>query len=273
MDTDLCQRWREHASSCRPAGETIRPRDYDVALIDNDRVARAFVERHHYSASYPAARMRVGLYRRGELAGVAVLSQPPSQAALDAALPMPGAERAELGRFVLLDDVPANGESWFLARCWELARRAGFAAIVAHSDPEPRRTGGGLLVFPGHVGTIYQATNARYTGRTPSRTWRLFSDGTVLSARALSKLRTRDRGYRYVVEQLVLHGAPAPGGSDWRAWTTRAVTLVTRTFRHGGNHRYVWGLERNSDAFLPPPKAYPKLSQHHRQLLMFPAGL
>ena len=264
MRTAVCQRWRARRDLYRPAGEPVRTCDYDVAEIGTDREARAFVERHHYSRAYPAARARYGLYRAGELVGVAVLSQPASQAALDAALPFGAdAARTELGRFVLLDDVPANGESWFLARCFELAARVGFEAVVAHSDPEPRATAAGALIFPGHIGTIYQATNAVYRGRTPARTWRLLPDGSVLSARALSKLRLRERGWRYVVELLVQHGAPAPEG-DWRAWVALAVNAVSRTFRHKGTHRYVWAIDRRLRRRLPDALPYPKWTELQR---------
>jgi hypothetical protein len=33
--------------------------------------------------------------------------------------------------------VPANGESWFLARCWEMAARQGVRGVVSFSDPVP----------------------------------------------------------------------------------------------------------------------------------------
>lgn len=253
-----CQRWRDRRDSYRTVGEPIRTSDYDVAELSSDKQARAFIERHHYSGSFPAARARYGLMRHGELVGAAVLSQPPSQAALDAALPFEtDGIRAELGRFVLLDDVPANGESWFLARCFELARREGFSAVVAHSDPVARTNGEGRLVFPGHIGTIYQATNATYCGLTPRRTQRLLPDGTVLSARALSKLRLRDRGWRYVVDMLLRHGATEPEG-DWRMWVARAVAATSRPYRHTGNHRYIWALERGLRRSLPAPLPYPK---------------
>ena len=36
----------------------------------------------------------------------------------------PYAESLELIRFVLAESVPANGESWFLARCWRRSRQA-----------------------------------------------------------------------------------------------------------------------------------------------------
>lgn len=260
MITSSCQRWRDRRGTYRPAGEPIRTAEYEVAEIVADGNPRAFVERHHYSGSYPAARARFGLYRRrGELVGVAVLSTPPSTAALDAALPLPCERdaKAELGRLVLLDDVPANGESWFLARVFELAARDGFEAIVAHSDPVQRRSLDGAVVFPGHIGTIYQATNARYVGKSNPSTLRLFADGSVFSARSWSKLRQRERGWRYALELLLEHGAPAPRG-EWRAWVTRAVHAVTRPLRHHGNHRYIWALDRALRRHLPEGLAYPK---------------
>lgn len=65
-----CQRWRDRVGSYRPAGEPIRTAEYELAPIATDREARAFVERHHYSGSYPAACARYGLHRRGGQATV-----------------------------------------------------------------------------------------------------------------------------------------------------------------------------------------------------------
>lgn len=258
MITPSCQRWRNGAARYRPAGETIQTSLYEVAEIESDTEARRFVERHHYSGSYPAARMRVGLYRGSDLVGVAVFSQPASQAALVASFPFE-CNGVELGRLVLLDGVPANGESWFMARAFELAR-GRFDAVVSHSDPMPRTLASGELVFPGHVGTIYQALNAVYRGITPRRTWRLLPDGSVLSARLLSKLRGHERGWRYGVELLVKHGAPAPTG-DWATWVKTSVDLVSRPVRHPGNHRYIWALDRAMARRLPPSLRYPKLNR------------
>ena len=274
MITSWCQRWRERRDLYRPKGEVIQTRSYEVAPIASDREARAFVTRHHYSGTYVAARLRCGLYHRSALVGVAVLSQPPSQAALEAALPF-SAERCELGRFVLLDEVPANGESWFLARLYEQARAEGFEAIVAHSDPEPRHAPNGAVLFGGHVGTIYQASNARYTGRSRASTWRLFADGSVFSARAWTKLRQRQRGYRSALEQLVNHGAAEPGPNAlrseeaWRAWVRGAVSAVTSAYRHPGTHRYVWALDKRLQRHLPPARRYPKFSDGRTLPLRF----
>jgi hypothetical protein len=263
-----CQRWRDRRGVYRVAGEPICTRHYEIATIAQDRVASAFVCTHHYSGSYVAARLRVGLYRAGALVGVAVFSQPASQAALDAALPLSSANRVELGRFVLLDDVAANGESWFLARAFRLARAAGFDALVSHADPEPRTSRDGRIVVRGHVGTIYQSTNATYLGRTPARTWRLFDDGTVFSARAWSKLRQRECGYRAIVEKLVARGAAPPSGG-WSGWARAAVRAVTRSFRHPGTHRYVWALDKSCRARLPAARPYPKFDLQRSLPLQF----
>lgn len=85
----------------------------------------------------------------------------------------------ECSRFVLLDECPGNAESWFLARCFDALLAEGVRGVVSFADPVPRRTASGLLVMPGHVGTIYAATNALYTGRATARTVKLLPDGTV----------------------------------------------------------------------------------------------
>jgi len=60
-----------------------------VAELPDDAAAKAFVLEHHYSASYPAARWRFGLFRRGALQGVAVFSHPVNDRALTAVFPRP----------------------------------------------------------------------------------------------------------------------------------------------------------------------------------------
>ena len=263
MIVESVQRWRGRRASYRPAGEVINTAAYEVAAIDGDgadSTARAFVEAHHYSASYPSARERFGLYRADALVGVAVFSHPAQERALDC-LPCARVERAELGRLVLLDDVPANGESWFVARCFVELRRRGYAGILSFADPVPRATTDGGVVFPGHVGTIYQASNAVYAGRASPRTLRLLPDGRVLSARTISKIRAGERGWRYAVEQLVAAGAASPGDtslSGLRSWLAAEVGRVTRPLRHHGNHRYLFGLTPACRRYLPASLPYPK---------------
>jgi hypothetical protein len=272
------QRWRAGRDRYRPAGETIRTRDYEVAPIPDNATARRFVLEHHYSGSYPAARFRLGLYWGPALVGVAIFSHPCTDRAL-AVFPGPAAGSVELGRFVLLDEVPGNGESWFLGRCFAHLRRLGLRGVVSFCDPLPRRAQDGRLVFPGHIGTIYQAHNGRYLGRSAAYTLRLFRrDGRALSPRALSKLRCRianlragradpaarrrERGWRYVADALRTRGADDPAGLDGpglEAWLGRWLAALTVTVRHPGNHKYAWPLDRHCARHLPAGRPYPKL--------------
>src|SRR5438552_2785809 len=181
------QRWRLGFASYRPPDEPIRTAEYDVTELSEDTAAKAFVREQHYSGSYPAARWRFGLFRRGVLQGVAVFSHPCNDRVLTSVFPGRATDSVELGRFVLLDEVPGNGESWMLGRCFRLLRREGLAGVVAFSDPCRRLNRDGVPVFGGHVGTIYQAHNGVYLGRGTPRTLTLLPDGSVLSDRAPQK--------------------------------------------------------------------------------------
>ena len=259
MIVGAVQRWRARQGAYRPAGETIDPRSFEVAPIPDDRTAKSFVLEHHYSGSYPPARRRFGLYRGAELVGVAVFSVPVNARSLD---PCPGDanSRAELGRLVLLDDVEANGESWFVARCFESLAREGFTGVVSFADPVPRSSSNGLVIFPGHIGTIYQALNAVFIGRSKPETKLLLPDGTALPARAVAKIKSGDRGWRYAVDRLVEHGADPPDG-DRVAWLARELPKVTRRQKHGGNLKYAWALTSAGKRAMPGSKPYPKVLQ------------
>ena len=263
--SDYTQRWRAGQHSWRHISEGgfLKTR-YDVAAID-EQAARSFVLEHHYSASYPASRFRFGLHESGLLVGVAVLSVPVAAAVLTSTFPdlEPYDEALELGRLVLLDRVPANAESWFLARVWELAAAQGIQGVVSFSDPLPRLAADGSQVMPGHVGTIYQASNAAYLGRATARTLYLLPDGTVLNERAVQKVRSQVRGHEYVERQLVALGAEPRGGEEPHAWLRRALDQArVRRVRHQGNHRYAFtlGRRRRSVRVAHParPLSYPK---------------
>lgn len=262
MITDVVQRWTERRESRRPAGELIRPSAYDVVEFTADALPRAFVQHHHYSGSYPAARFRFGLYQLGELAGVAVFSVGASGAAHRRVWPtLAPSEAVDLGRFVLVDSVPGNGESWFLARCFA-ALRGRVTSITSCADPVARTSAAGAVVFPGHLGTIYCATNGRYVGRTNPSTLRLLPDGRVLSNRGQGKLVRREVGWRYVAAVLEGYGADRLGDDeDAAAWLRRWRPVLTRSLRHHGNHRYLWCLDRRRrrEVMTAPAVAYPKL--------------
>lgn len=88
-----CQRWLQRRPRYRPPGEPFDPGRCEVALID-EGTAKPWVIEHHYSGSYPAARLRVGLFlkerhRREQLGGVAVFSVPMNQAVVGHFCPTP----------------------------------------------------------------------------------------------------------------------------------------------------------------------------------------
>ena len=249
MITEACQRWmlgREHR---RPAGETIRTSEYEVAEF-RPIEAKAFVELHHYSHSCSPTAHPFALYRRGELAGVAVFGPLPSMNAHRAVFPtLLTTEGVTLGRLVLLEAVPGNGESYFVSRCFKLLAAKGIDAVESCADPEARTALDGRRVHRGHVGTIYQGTNGRYVGKTNPASLRLLPDGTVFSNKSSGKLIRGERGRVYAGAALVEWGAdPLRDGEDPLAWVRHWRPLLTRPMRHYGNHRYIWALNRRRRA-------------------------
>lgn len=266
MITDVVQRWRSGRASYELAGAPINTRLYEVAAIDGegaDNRARAFVREHHYAKTMGAARERIGLYRGGELVGLAVFTHP-SQDKVLARLPCPREAAVELGRLVLLQGVEANGESWFIARAFDELRLRGYEGIVSHADPVPRTKITGEVVMPGHIGRVYQATNAVYAGLATGRTLRLMPDGLVFNERTRSKIRGREQGWRHAVDQLVAAGAtpPARTGSaaELHEWLLIELPRITRALKHPGNYRYLFALTSAVRKRLPKSLPYPKFT-------------
>lgn len=277
-----CRRWTQRRPSWRHTSDGgFDPLRYEVDALD-EATAKRFVIEHHYSASYPSASRRLGLYSRlpGEsrqLCGVAVFGVPAGARVLTSTLPdlEPNREALVCSRFVLLDECPGNSESWFLARCFDELLAAGVLGVLSFADPVPRRDASGKLTAVGHVGTIYKATNSVYTGRATARTIRLLPDGTVLHDRAAQKVRRQEQGHRYVEEKLISLGAPVPrAGCDPAVWLHEALDAVgARLQRHRGAHRYVFRLGRNRrererirlgrpevwpTPMIPDPEEYPR---------------
>lgn len=143
MLTGVCQRWRDHRSFYRPAGEPIRPAEFGIEEIAI-RDARSFIERTHYSRSMPACRLTVGLHRsrpgcRSELVGVAAFSVPMTNHAIPAYSGLPAAQGVELGRLVILDECEANAESYFLSRAFHILRDGYRRLALSFPTPIPFR--------------------------------------------------------------------------------------------------------------------------------------
>lgn len=129
----------------------------------------------------------------------------------------------------------------------------------------PRSAADGTLTAIGHVGTIYQATNAAYTGRGTARTLALLPDGTVLNDRAAQKVRRQEQGHEYVEQKLVAFGASVRrAGQSPTAWLRQALADVgVRRLRHRGAHRYVFRLGRNR-------RERERIPLGHKQLMPYP---
>jgi hypothetical protein len=257
--SQLCLRWAKRRHSYAP-DHTVSPSLYSVEPID-ELDAKRYVTTHHYSGTYPAARLRVGLFRAGVgLVGVAVLSQPCNQRVIASVADVEPQQGVELGRLVLRDEEPANTESWLLARVWRLVREQlpDVRVVVSYSDPIPRTREDGSILMPGHVGTIYQAHNGRHVGRSSPRTLCLLPDGRVISPRALSKIRLGEQGEGYARRQLAEAGCPPQRpGESVESWLAR-VTAGLRKVRHPGNLCYTWALDRR--VTLKSALSYPKLT-------------
>lgn len=272
----LTQRWREKRSFYRPAGEVIRPSEYEVELLQNEAEARAFVATHHYARSLPVCQHIFGLYRHGSLVGVAVFSVPMNYAAYTSVFIRPAGGLArekfeslnfspkqcsDLGRLCLLDSVPGNAETFFVSRCFDVLRRQGIRGVISFSDPVPRTNAENVTLHPGHVGSAMQALNMQFCQRGTPRTLRLLPDATVFSDRSMQKIRALEKGWCGAARTLRRFGADEPpADAEARiAWLNHWVAQLTRPLRHTGNFKYAIALDRRLRQFMPPPRPYPKL--------------
>lgn len=267
------QRWKRMRDIYRPAGEPIDTSRYAVEPIEFSD-AKEFVLKHHYSRSYPSCRYQVGLKHIGKdrcerLVGVAMFSHPQNERTIPKYVSsVEGKQGIELGRFVLLDFVPANGESWFLGQAFDLLRenKPEVKVVLSFSDPIPRQTATGDSVMPGHVGIIYQAHNGRYCGRAGSKTLLLDPNGQTLGPRTLSKIRNQEVGGKSAYERLVSMGARRKRACESWSDYVKSVTSEPpfKRIRHPGNHAYVWTvapdrrerkeLQKNMLPAMPYPK-------------------
>jgi hypothetical protein len=259
----FCKRWKARREFRVLPEHRFDPAYFAVDVV-NERAAKAFVEAEHYSGSYPAARIALGLFRKApespiELKGVAVISVPMNERAVEKHLGVHPREGAELGRFVLHDDVGFNGETWFLSRAFKLLKteKPDLRGLISYADPVERRASDGTLTKNQHWGTIYKAASAHHVGIGTPRTLTLAPNGTVVSERSISKIRNGERGHVYAEAMLVAQGAePRAFGEDPALWVKRALASPAfRRMRHPGNLVYAFSFDRSLKLrSLPYPK-------------------
>ena len=269
---NMGKRWLYREERWVARGEVIRPAEFGVDVL-SERMSRALILEHHYSGSFPAARLSVGLFRKtgvstSRVVGTAVFSVPIQAASITRYSGLLPSQGVELGRFVCTPDVAFNGETWFLRRALALLRQVKpeVRAVVSYADPMERRTVEGLLTKAAHAGQIYAAHNAVFAGRAKPRWLWLDRNGQVVSERALSKIRAQHQGHAYAERQLVTAGAdPRRYGEEPAAWLERVLRAPTfRRLRHPGNFVFVFGLDRQAKAGVLVAnggnRPYPKVS-------------
>lgn len=247
----VTQRWTEHRSTFLEPTDPFRPHRYAVEEVARHQ-AKAFVVGNHYLGTFATSIVPVGLWEARapqppKLVGVAVFGEPPREGIAKytgGAYANPSG--VELNRFVLLDEVPYHAETWFLARAFRVLadRRPQARVVLSYSDPVPRRALSGQIVMPGHIGTIYQAFNGVFVGRTRKDYLWLDAEGRTIGGRLLSKIRTEEKGEVYAAETLLAAGAPRRRhGESPRAWVERALTEGPfRRVKHAGKYTYLWPM-------------------------------
>lgn len=242
------QRWLHRKARYRPIGELFEPSRHAVSPIPAV-AARSFVETHHYSGSFVADRLSVGLFERSKphlphrLVGCATFSVPAGPAVLHKHLGVGLEAGIELGRFVLLDEVPCNAESWFLARARRVLRsELGISRLLACADPVPRVAADGTQIKPGHTGVVYQASNATFAGTTRPRMLLVLPTGKVFNERTYGKLKRGESGADGAISQLSAAGAPPRDlGESGERYLLRLHELqFFRRLRHSGNLVFTW---------------------------------
>ncbi len=243
------QRWTYRKPSWLHTNEGGFNPDRYATIEISWREAQEFVVAHHYSGAFSSAVRRYGLIDlwHEELVGALILGNGMTPAVLNSPFPhlAAGKQTLELSRLVLLDEVPANAESWFVAQALGRATQQGLRGVVMYSDPSERLTPAGL-VMPGHLGIVYQALNCWYVGPSKARYEDHLPDRTVLPERTASKIRGLERGWRGAVRRLVAIGATPPGDltrmteAERITWLAAALAEVGATrVKRSGKHRYL----------------------------------
>jgi hypothetical protein len=167
--------------------------NYNVKKIESS-IGKEFVKTYHYSHGIHNGPMCYGLFDNENLIGVCAFATPCSEAVCASVF---GVEYkrsvTELHRLVLLDEIPKNAESWFISRALKTLKkdRPNYNAVLSFADATQN-----------HLGIIYQATNAIYSGTSGKATFFLDTDGRLRHPRQnginITKEEAKHRGWNPV---------------------------------------------------------------------------
>lgn len=122
----------------------VRPLPYEQAIL--------WFKKRHYAGRIPSVSYAFGLYQNKALIGVVSFGTPASSTLLRGVCGEDNAKYVlELNRLIVEDSAPKNAASFLISKGLKLLPKPSI--VVSYAD-----------TAQGHVGYIYQATNALYTG-------------------------------------------------------------------------------------------------------------
>ena len=124
---------------------------YKIKLIDK-KLANEIQIKNHYLHTRASCIYGFGLFEGDEIIGVILYGNPTAPTTLGICGKDERKSVIEITRLWIKDDTPKNTESFFIGNTIKLIDKD---IIVAFADPEFE-----------HVGTVYQASNLIYTGRS-----------------------------------------------------------------------------------------------------------
>ena len=124
---------------------------YKIKLIDKKLANKIQIE-NHYLHTRASCIYGFGLFEDEEIIGVILYGNPTAPTTLDICGKDERKSVIEITRLWIKDDTPKNTESYFIGNTIKLIDKE---IIIAFADPEFE-----------HVGTVYQASNFIYTGRS-----------------------------------------------------------------------------------------------------------
>lgn len=148
-----------------------------IVKQSTQRAARLFVEEYHYTGGMGNAGIPVGLFHQptSTKLGVIVFHAPISENVRRSIFGEGDEHKViELHRMAIHPKAPHNTGSWFITRAldWLKGYKSQYKAVVSFADSTE-----------GHDGTVYQAANADYYGKSGTATFYKDQEGVLRHAR------------------------------------------------------------------------------------------
>jgi len=186
-------RWQKRSFwDVEDCSESIAVRDTTISRVSTDDVAE-FSARYHYTGTGGAANWRWGLWHEQVLLGIVAYNLPTRSACESVFGPDHQEHVWHMGRLVLADRAPHNSESRLIG---------GSLRSIRREHPEVWAVLTYAATDVGHIGYVYQATNALYTGLSSAEPYHVDEAGvrrsTYLDGRRVTAERAAQLGWAKV---------------------------------------------------------------------------